>query len=522
MNQQKRLNRRAFLRFLGGIGAVSALGTSLSGCASPAEQVSAIPTVAQPNVAEAPTNVNVGEGASASNEPDVELALRATTGEVSILPGQPTKVWVYQGEVLAGDPATLQTLDGSYLGPLIRVRKGQKVRIHFTNELDSESIIHWHGLHVPEEVDGHPRYAIKPGDTYVYDFEVRNRAGTYWYHPHPHGQTGHQVYQGLAGLFLVSDEEEAATSLPTGEYDLPLVIQDRVFDADNQLVYLSNGMHGRMMGFVGDQILVNGQLNFTLKAATRIYRIRLLNASNANIYQLSWNDGTPLTVIGTDGGLLEKPQQREYIMLGPAERIELWVDFSQRSVGEEIALLNWAKSDRAFPVFSARIERAEEESLRLPSQLSTITRLNLADAVNRESPRQFSFDIEQAGWTINGRIFEMEEVADDEIVRLNTLEVWELVNQASGTHMVLPHPIHIHGGQFQIIDRQIDPTQKAIWDAVKDGYVDDGWHDTVLLMPGERIKLLFKFEEYEGMFLYHCHNLEHEDMGMMRNYLVRA
>ena len=208
-------------------------------------------------------------------------------------------------------------------------------------------------------------------------------------------------------------------------------------------------------------------------------------------------------------------------MLGPAERIELWVDLSQRSVGEEIALLNWAKSDRAFPVFSARIERAEEESLRLPSQLSTITRLNLADAVNRYSPRQFSFDIEQAGWTINGRIFEMEDVADYEIVRLNTLEVWELVNQASGTHMVLPHPIHIHGGQFQIIDRQIDPTQKAIWDAVKDGYVDDGWHDTVLLMPGERIKLLFKFEEYEGMFLYHCHNLEHEDMGMMRNYEVR-
>ncbi len=518
MNQQKRLNRRAFLRLLGGVGAVSALGTSLSSCASPAEQVSAIPTVAQPNV----VSTAITSQASASNEPDVELALRATTGEVPILPGQSTKVWVYQGEVLAGDPATLQTLDGSYLGPLIRVRKGQKVRIHFTNDLPDESIIHWHGLHVPEEADGHPRYAIKPGDTYVYDFEVRNRAGTYWYHPHPHGQTGHQVYQGLAGLFLVSDEEERAIALPTGEYDVPLVIQDRLFDADNQLLYLPNGMHDRMMGFVGDQILVNGQPNFTLKAATRIYRIRLLNGSNSNIYQLAWDDGTPLTVIGTDGGLLEKPQERKYIMLGPAERIELWVDFSQRSVGEEMALLNWATSDRPSVVLSVRVEHAEEESLRLPEQLTTITRFNLAEAVNRENPRRFSFDIQQAGWTINGRVFEMEEVADEEIVRLNTLEVWELVNEANGMHMVLPHPIHIHGGQFQILERQIEPSQKAIWDAVKDGYVDDGWHDTVLLMPGERIKLLFKFEDYEGMFLYHCHNLEHEDMGMMRNYLVRA
>ena len=315
MNQQKRLNRRAFLRFLGGVGAVSALGTSLSGCASPAEQVSAIPTVAQPNVAEAPGNVERKGGASASNQPDVELALRATTGEVSILPGQSTKVWVYQGEVLAGDPATLQTLDGSYLGPLIRVRKGQKVRIHFTNELDSESIIHWHGLHLPDEADGHPRYAISKGETYVYEFEVRNRAGTYWFHPHPDGQTAPQVYYGLAGLFLVSDEEEAALALPRGEFDVPLVIQDRIFNANNQFVYAANGMMDQMTGFLGDQILVNGQPNFTLPVATRAYRLRLLNGSNSRIYKLSWDDNSPLTVIGTDGGLLEKPVQRDYVAI---------------------------------------------------------------------------------------------------------------------------------------------------------------------------------------------------------------
>ena len=133
----------------------------------------------------------------------------------------------------------MTTLPDSYLGPILRVRQGQRVRVHFTNELTEPTIVHWHGLLVPAEMDGHPSYAIDPGETYVYDFQVINRAGTYWFHPHPHGMTGGQVYRGLAGLFIVSDEEEAALALPPGEYDLPLVIQDRVFDDDNQMVYMA-------------------------------------------------------------------------------------------------------------------------------------------------------------------------------------------------------------------------------------------------------------------------------------------
>jgi len=555
MNQEPRIifNRRAFLRFLGGMGTLTALG-ALNGCGT--EQAAA-PPQSPPIMGgmggeSVPTTAPL-ETSSSDFVPDVELALRAGPSEVEIFSDQATSVWSYQGEVLKGDPSSLQLIEGSYLGPIIRVRKGQKVRIHFTNDLPdaNKSIIHWHGLHLPEIADGHPRYVINSGQTYLYEFEVRNRAGTYWYHPHPHGQTGHQVYQGLAGLFLISDDEETALGLPSDDYEVPLVIQDRVFNANKQLVYLPNGMMDRMMGFLGDQILVNGRPDFTLPVATRAYRLRLLNGSNSRIYKLAWQDGTPLTVIGTDGGLLEAPVEREYVTLAPAQRIELWVDFSERSIGSEMVLQSLPfdsggmmggmmgsmmggsslSQGAAFTVLTARVERAEKSPSSLPQQLTRIPRLSLANAVNSNAPRAFSFAMAHMSLTINGRTFDMEGVADDEIVRLNTLELWELVNDVSnqggmgmgmGMTMGMPHPVHIHGLQFQIVEREVASEQVATWQTVSDGYVDDGWHDTVLLMPGERVKVLLKFEDYEGLFLYHCHNLEHEDMGMMRNYLVQA
>ena len=162
--------------------------------------------------------------------PDLDISLKAIPAEIPIFPGNPTGVWRFQGQVLEGDPASLINLERTYLGPIIRAHSGQKVRIRFANHIPQETIVHWHGLHVPADMDGHPRYVIPRGETYIYEFEVRNRAGTYWYHPHPHGMTGPQVYGGLAGLFLVSDDEEKAAGLPTGEYDIPLVIQDRAFD----------------------------------------------------------------------------------------------------------------------------------------------------------------------------------------------------------------------------------------------------------------------------------------------------
>jgi FtsP/CotA-like multicopper oxidase with cupredoxin domain len=212
-------------------------------------------------------------GLASSNDkdfnPDLELSLTAAPSEVQIFPGELTTVWSYKGQVIKGDPDSLMNSDQSYLGPIIHTRKNRKIRIHFNNNLPDKSIIHWHGLHVPAEMDGHPMYVIPSGKTFTYEFEVLNRAGTYWYHPHPHGRTGHQVYGGLAGLFLISDDEEDKLNLPKEELDIPLVIQDRSFTNNNRLIYLPRGMHDSMTGMLGDTICVNGKPDFRLSVRIR-------------------------------------------------------------------------------------------------------------------------------------------------------------------------------------------------------------------------------------------------------------
>ena len=627
----RRISRRTFLRS-GGLAAVLAGSsglTLLSGCvnlptapptpAAPSPLDVPVPATPAPDpTATAAATVTSSTSSAGSFVPDVEINLRATPNEMQILPGRPTGVWTYQAELAKGDPTSLQPIPGSYLGPLIKVRKGQKVRVHFTNNLPEPEIVHWHGLIVPSRMDGHPRDAIQPGQTYMYEFEVLNRAGTYWFHPHPEPLTGSHVIRGLAGLFLVTDEEEAAAGLPSGPYDLPLVIQDRTFDQDNQLVYLSGGdpMAGmasmqQLMGFLGERILVNGHPGFVLPVATRAYRLRLLNGSNSRVYKLAWSHGAPLTVIATDGGLLEQPVQRPYVMLGPGERVELWQDFSQFPVGAEMTLQSLAflgaegdslmntdpgssaepatptavpagmhgmmneghmsgmmghmgsaiaptptgaapgmetmvtpsaastaqatgapaynpalPNGAAFPVLTVRVERQEIETLQLPTRLSVVQRHRVEEAVNGMEPRRFSLSMRGSTWLINGRSFKLEEVAEDEVVKVGSVEAWEFVNELNPDEpmekMGMIHPMHLHGVQFQVIDREVMvPALKAGWDSVHEGYVDEGWKDTVLIMPGERVRLLTRFQ-FPDLFLFHCHNLEHEDLGMMRNYRADA
>jgi blue copper oxidase len=503
-------SRRQFLHQTAGGLAVLALGGLSSALASCTHSDTA------QHSAESPAT-----GITESVSPDVEIRLRATPGEVQLFPGTPTGVWRYQAEVVKGRPDAVQPLPDSYLGPILKFRTGERVRIHLTNGLDEPTIVHWHGLHVPEEADGHPRLAIAPGETYTYDFPVMSGPGTYWYHPHPHGRTGPQAYYGLAGLLLVDDEDDLATQLPEGEHDIPLVIQDRTFDDDNQLIYLGSRMNERMFGFFGDEILVNGKPEFVQPVATRPYRLRLLNGSNARIYKLGFGDNRPLTVIGTDGGLLAQAVERPYVTLSPGERIELWADFGNDELGTDVALESKAFSgSSAFPVMHFRIDQEETSVSTRPGKLSTFSGYREDDAVNRRRPRTFEMDMGHGSWRLNGRSFEMDKVARNEIVKLGDLEVWEFVNQSA--HMAMPHPMHIHNVQFQVIERQVLPEFAATRQSVEEGYVDEGWKDTVLVMPGERVKVLLKFEDYEGLYLYHCHNLEHEDMGMMRNYRIRA
>ncbi|MCG6911668.1 MAG: multicopper oxidase domain-containing protein [Deltaproteobacteria bacterium] len=173
-----------------------------------------------------------------------------------VLSGSPTRVWRYRATVNQGDSNKVVDIPESYLGPIINVRQGENIRIRFKNNIPEKSIIHWYGLHVPAIMDGHPRYAVSQGQSFLYEFTVTNRAGTYWYHPHSHGRTGPQVHGGLAGLFLVSDEEELSAGLPENEFDVPLLIQDRTFDVDNQFVYMSRNRMARMTGFLKDTVLL--------------------------------------------------------------------------------------------------------------------------------------------------------------------------------------------------------------------------------------------------------------------------
>lgn len=473
--------------------------------------------------------------------PDLDISLTARPGEVSIFSGAPTRVWRYQARVNQGDDKRVIDIPRSYLGPIIKVYRGEKIRIRFKNSIPEESIVHFHGLHVPAVMDGHPRYVVPQGQSYLYEFEVKNRAGTYWYHPHPHGRTGPQVYRGLAGLFLVSDEEEQAAGLPDAENDIPLVLQDRMFLPDNQLMYTSGHRMEHMTGFLGDWIMVNGRHDFTLPVSTCAYRLRLLNGSNSRIYKLAWSDGRPLTIIGTDGGLLPRPVQRQYAFLSPGERLEIWADFSASQVGFETAILSLPfdfggvgggrrgrgmmmgggmdhnrtlPNGAGFSIFNMQVTQHVTKQQTLPEELSKIGPIQQDEALNFHNPKKFYLTMRHMQWSINGRVFGMEEVADDEIVQLGSKEIWEFINSGSGMMhgMNMPHPIHLHGKQFRVIERS---------GVMHEGYVDEGWKDTVLLMPGERIRILVDFDDYPGLFLYHCHNLEHEDMGMMRNYFVR-
>ncbi|KJS33139.1 MAG: hypothetical protein VR64_04215 [Desulfatitalea sp. BRH_c12] len=488
-----------------------------------------------------------GANRESSFEPDVDIYLEAVSRQVPILSGPDTDVWSYRGKVLVGPTDTLDLSDTSYLGPTFRLKKGQKVRIRFLNLLPYDTIIHWHGLHVPDLMDGHPRLVVGLGSSYTYEFEVLNRAGTYWYHPHPHGRTGHQLYSGLAGVLIVSDKEETSLPLPTGDHDLSLVIQDRLFDQNNQLVYMPGGMMDRMNGMLGDRILVNGRANASTDVDAGAYRLRIINASNARVYRLAWDDGRPLIVIGTDGGLIERPEHKEDVLLSPGERLEIWADFSRYPVDAGVRLISRPLPEAAsggmrggmrggrgmmgrgmmggmmgrqsrlenetFTIMRFKVGSVTGPKLDLPDKLTPLERITRADADN-SSVRRFTLSMAHMQGLINGRVFAMQEVAPDEIVHLGATEIWEFANEVSGMGMMnmpMVHPMHIHAVQFKVLNR---------WGVGHNGYMDKGWKDTVLLLPGEGVQVIARFAPYTGLYLYHCHNLEHGDGGMMRNFRI--
>ena len=554
------ISRRRFLFFSG----LSAAALGIGACSNTVLPLTARPIATPAALPDAEVNSEAADTSPAQ----LVFRLTARQSESPILPGAATRVLSYAASVEQGDPAAVSAVPGSYLGPIVRVANGDTLTIRLRNELDQPTNVHWHGLVVPAEVDGQPSNVVAPGAEEEYSFTVRNRPGTYWFHPHPHGHTAEQAYRGLAGLVIVTDPAEAALGLPAGAQDIPLVLQDRKFDADNQLVYIANGMAGmmdQMMGILGDRILVNGQPDVVLPVATQSYRLRLLNGSNARIFKLGWSTGAPLTVLATDGGLLAQPVTVPYVMLAPGERVELWADFGPAGVGDEIKLVSLAyegveagsmdmmmhepdlPNGAPFDVVTFAVTEQVESSATLPETLLPVEALAATAAVNAAAPRPFVFAMDDAmNWTINGRMYEMDVVADDERVRFGDVEVWEFSNELAapaaagamagmdhGAHAqhgaaqsgdsmrdFMAHPVHMHGVHFQVVAREVDDAQRAGWETVKDGFIDQGWKDTVLVMPGERVRVITRFDGYRGLYLIHCHNLEHEDGGMMRHFEV--
>lgn len=368
-------------------------------------------------------------------------------------------------------------------------------------------------------MDGHPRDVISSG-TYEYQFGLNQRAGTYWYHPHPHHITGEQVYKGLSGFFIIEDDEEKALNLPEGQYEIPLVIQDRRASDSGEIVFNPTMPEQMMTGLLGDLILVNGMPSPYQEVEAGIYRLRILNGSNARIYNIAFQDEVPFTVIGTDGGLLPEPIETSDLLMAPGERADILVDFSTAtsssiqliskpfevpSGGGMMGMQNMMGSDgpeqgAGFSLMEFRIEgESQRNPIALPDQLSEA---NFPEAANADQTRPIQLDMQMmAGHTINGRQFEMERV--DERVKQGDTEIWEFINNSN-----VPHPMHVHAVQFKVLERSgnrgLIPTET-------------GWKDTVLVMPGETVRVIMKFDAPKGLYVFHCHNLEHEDSGMMAN-----
>lgn len=437
-----------------------------------------------------------------------------------------------QMEFFANAQTETMGYNGNYLGPTIRVDKGDEVVIHVTNQLKENTTVHWHGMHVPAEMDGTPHQPVPPGETWTAHYPILNQASTMWYHPHPHGQSAIQVFRGLVGFYIIDDENSKSLDLPNtyGVDDFPLAIQDRLFDDEGIMEYQIN-----RGAYFGDEILVNGVYNPFVQVPAKQIRLRLLNGSNARVYHFGFDDDRTFHQIATDGGLLERPLPLTRIKLAPGERAEIIVDLSD---GGEALLKSFPEDNIITLVESTILDgignshfnilkivaestdsvTSDQAAASLPQILNTIDRWHEADAdvirpISLAGPNILSDgSAQQVGRgqgrniPINGKVMDMERI--DEVVMLDDVEIWAVTNQGG-----VAHPFHIHDIQFLILDRDGAPPVAS----------EAGWKDTVLVDPGETVRFITQFTTYadpDTPFMYHCHILEHEDGGMMGQFLV--
>lgn len=402
-------------------------------------------------------------------------------------------------QILDGPCTNMWTYGGTYPGLTIRRPTGQTTYVAFTNNLDSgagEMTVHNHGNHSSAVNDGQPdSLLIGTGGlrTYTYDgIEAggNQRGKMQFYHDHRMDVTGRNVWMGLTGLYIVDDPADPQT-LPSGGFDLPLAIADRQFDAKNQIPYVFNPN-----GVTGDKILINGVYQPYLEVSDRKYRFRILDASNFRTYFLELSSGDSFTQIGTESGLLPTPVMRTGMRMGPAERLDVVVDFADK-LGESVYLTDLLTG---LPLLEFRVTQHLVDDSSIPPTLR-----QLPDIGESTLTRNWSFDQTGGHWTINGLRFDPNRV--DARPVLGTTEKWVFTNPTAQAHTV-----HIHDVSQQCVSR--DGGACYPYEAIK---------ETWYLAPGEVLEVKLKFTDHTGMYMLHCHMVEHEDDGMMTQFeVVRA
>jgi len=428
--------------------------------------------------------------------------LRAQTGTSELLPGKKTPTW---------------GINGAFLGPTLRLRRGQRVGISLTNDLPEPTTLHWHGMHLPAEMDGGPHQMVRPGETWKPRWEVAQPASTLWYHPHPHQSTADHVSRGVAGLILVEDDDADRAGLPNryGVDDIPLILQDRAFDDDGSIdlrgaSFLQSLAGVGSTGVLGDKILVNGTYDPHVEVSTSLVRFRLLNGSNARSYNLAFTDSREFHLVAQENGLLQQPVPLRRLQLSPGERAEIVVGFEAgekavlRSYPPELGLSfptkRFGGGEDTFDMIQVRAKARLTASAPLPGRLRGAQE---AIAVPADAKvRTFEFN----STVINGKGMDMNRI--DEVCPAGKVEIWEVSGDAE-----VVHNFHVHGLTFNVLDYG--------------GRKPDAWlrgpKDTVRVPPGGTMRLAVALPPYtdpKTPYMFHCHILRHEDVGMMGQFTV--
>jgi bilirubin oxidase len=422
-------------------------------------------------------------------------------------------------EFYSGIQSATKGFNGDYLGPTIRLYRDTDAAITFTNQIGEPTTVHGHGLHVSGKIDGGPQSAIQPGESWQITIPVRQEAGTSWYHPHLMGKTAHHVHAGLAGLYLIEDENSQALDLPKeyGVNDIPLIVQDRSF-TDGKMNEYSVTEDDLKNGLREDTVVVNGTVDAYHSVPQGWVRLRLVNGSNARFYRFHFDNDASFFKIATEGGFLNQPIEMESIDMAPGERNEIMIDLSDGANATLIADLlpadpgdsgSWFANTPQADVVELRVDPTKQASGTLPETLNDIAYFDRADA---SQFRTLTLDMEVRGGSrenmnmfgINGRSMDMSYI--NERVNKGEVEIWRITGQR------MPHPFHLHGASFQILTHNGEPPAQA----------DKGWKDTVVIWD-EVTEIIVRFD-YEATeefpYMYHCHMFEHEEYGMMGQVTV--